>query len=349
MTLQLAKFSQFQGSNSCELLFYGSARSIVLPPVINTRFPTIIYSITFDMTSRIRNVIILGAGGSIGPSILQALEPRFNVSILSRKSSSSVFPSHYETHVVGDDYPSKELFQAFKGKDAVVSCMSPWATDTQRHIIDIAVQAKVKRFIPGEFGGDTTNTKAIAIVPPLQIRINIVENLKVQESSGLSWTAIITGQFFDWGLANGFLGFDLSNHKAMIFDDGNQPFSASTLPLIGDAVAQALLKPDITANKYVYVYSFTTTQNEVLAALEKVQGMPWHVETVQSESKIHEAQEILKSGGDAVAAFRLLLLALSYNPGYGNDFRSKDSNRALGLQKEMMEDVIRLVKPNTTY
>lgn len=225
--------------------------------------------------------------------------------------------------------------------------MSPWATNTQQNIIDIAVQAKVKRFIPGEFGGHSSNTKAIAILPPLQIRADIVEHLKAQESSGFSWTAIITGQFFDWGLANGFLGFDLVKHEAMIFDEGDCPFSVCTLPLIGAAVANALMKPEATANKYVYVSSFTTTQNEILAALENVQGVPWEVQKIQSKSKVHEAQETLKAGGDAVAAFRLLILALSYTSGYGNDFRGKEWNETLDLPKEDMKGVIKLVNSST--
>ena len=301
------------------------------------------------MASTIQNVIVLGAGGSIGPAILRALEPHFVVSIVSRKSSTSVFPTNFKTYIVGDNYPSEELLQAFKGQDAVVSCISPWATDMQRHIIDVAVKARVKRFIPGEFGGDTTNAKAIAIIPPLQIRADIVEHLRAQESHGLTWTAIISGQIFDCGLANGFLGFDLVNHKAMIFDNGDQHFSVSTLPLIGAAVAKTLLMANRTRNKYIYASSFTTTQNEILRTLKSVQGVPWEIETVQSEVKIREAQETLNGGGDAVAAFRLLILASSYGQGYGNDFRGKDSNRELDLPVENMEDVVRFVKPSKTY
>lgn len=301
------------------------------------------------MTSSIQNVIVLGAGGNIGPSVLKALEPHFTVSIISRKSSTSTFPSQYKTYIVGDDYPTQEVLAAFTGQDAVVCCMSPWATHMQKHIIDIAVQAGIKHFIPGEFGGDTTNKDAIRMLPRLQARVDIVEHLKVQESSGMVWTAIVTGHFFDWGLTNGFTGFDLEKHRAMIFDDGDVPFSVSTLPLIGSAVANTLLKHDITANKHVFVYSFTTTQNEILETLKTVQGVPWEVERVDCKEKIHEAQEVLKAGGDVVAAFRLLILALYYTPGYGNDFRGREWNNVLGLQSESMEEVIRSVKPNTSY
>jgi hypothetical protein len=160
-----------------------------------------------DMTSQsIHNVVVLGAGGSLGTTILDALAPHFAVTIVTRKSSTSTFPSKFKLHIVADDYPTAELLQAFKGQDAVVSLITPWACQVQQQIIDVAVEACVKRFIPAEFGYDTTNANAITILPGLQIRADIVKHLKAQEDSGLTWTAIITGGFFDWGLSNGFTG-----------------------------------------------------------------------------------------------------------------------------------------------
>lgn len=295
------------------------------------------------MSLAIKNVMVLGAGGNLGPAVLQALDGLFTVSILSRTSSSSTFPSKFKIHTIADSYPTEALLNIFKGQDAIVSCMSPWVTELQKRVIAAAVEAGVKHFIPAEFGNDTTNANGAAILPPLQIRADIVSYLKEQEQSGLSWTAIVTGSFFDWGLANGFLGFDVVQRKAMIYDDGNQPFSTSTVKLIGETVAKVLSKPELTRNRYVYVSSFTTTQNKIVAALEKVSGMPWDVTRVSSKDKIQEAREDLSSGKDPVAASRLLILAVQYTPGNGNDFTGKDLNDSLELQKEDMEEVMKRV------
>jgi hypothetical protein len=171
--------------------------------------------------------------------------------------------------------------------------------------------AGVKRFIPAEFVYDTTNANAITILPGLQIRADIVKHLKAQEeSNGLSWTGIITGEFFDWGLANGFTGFDLPNRKVIIYDDGDQPFSTSTVALIASAIAKTLLEPEASKNWYRYISSFTTTQNEILAKLEKYSTGPWEITRVSSKAKIEEAREMLQSGGEVAVALRLLILVV---------------------------------------
>jgi hypothetical protein len=80
------------------------------------------------MTSQsIHNVAILGAGGSLGPSVLDAFNPHFAVAIVTRKSSTSTFPSKFKLHIVADDYPTAELLLAFRGQDAVVSLITPRA------------------------------------------------------------------------------------------------------------------------------------------------------------------------------------------------------------------------------
>jgi hypothetical protein len=295
-----------------------------------------------DMTSlSIRNVAVLGAGGSLGPTVLEFLDHHFVVTIITRESSTSTFPSKFKTHVVPDDYATAQLLPAFTGQDAVVSLVSPWACQIQKHIIDVAVKAGVKRFIPAEFGYDTTNANAVALLPALQIRVDIVEYLRTQERNGLTWTALITGPFFDWGLANGFTGFDLPNHKAMIYDDGDQHFSTSTVPLIANAVAKILLQPDATLNRYVYISSFTTTQNKILAMLEKYSSVQWEVARVSSKAKIEEAREAFKNGEEVAAASRLLILAVQYTAGNGSDFTGRDSNEDLGLPRENMDDIVK--------
>lgn len=205
------------------------------------------------MTSQpFQKVIVLGAGGSLGPTILKALTPHFKVSILTRESSLSTFAPSFKVFTVADDYPTVGLLEAFKGQDVVVCLMSPWACESQQHIIEAAVKAGVQRFIPAEFAYDSTNANAIKLLPALQIRADIVQHLQAQEVNGLTWTSFITGPFLDWCLVNGRMGFDLSKQEAVIFDQGDQVFSTSTLALIGDAVAKALLQPEATRNRHLF-------------------------------------------------------------------------------------------------
>jgi putative NADH-flavin reductase len=82
----------------------------------------------------IRKVLIIGAGGHLGPSILSAFaaDPHFTVSILSRQSSTSSFPAHIKVHKISDNYPEAELLEAFKGQDAIISTIATAGAVQQR-------------------------------------------------------------------------------------------------------------------------------------------------------------------------------------------------------------------------
>ena len=152
------------------------------------------------MASWIQNVVIIGAGGRLGPSILSAFDAdsRFTVSILARQSSISTFPPHIKVHRISDDYPEAELIEVFNGQDAVISTMATVGAEKQKAIIDAAIKAGVKRFVPSEFGSDTRNKRALAIIPEyFKGKYETVEYLKLKEQEGLTWTAFVTGPFFD--------------------------------------------------------------------------------------------------------------------------------------------------------
>lgn len=145
-------------------------------------------------------MVIIGAGGKLGPSIVKAFtsDPTFTVSILARHSSTSTFPSHITVHRVADDYPESDLLAAFKGQDAVISTIATANAAQQKSIIDTAIKAGVKRFVPSNFGSDPVNEKALLVLPQfLKGKREIVEYLESKENEGLSWTSFVTGVFFD--------------------------------------------------------------------------------------------------------------------------------------------------------
>ncbi len=98
------------------------------------------------------------------------------------------------------DYSShSSILEAFKGQDAVVSTIATAALGQQQAIVDAAVKAGVKRFIPSEFGMDTTTITGGA-KKILGAKIALQEALAkaAKDNEGFSWTAISTGMFFDW-------------------------------------------------------------------------------------------------------------------------------------------------------
>ncbi|KAE9994810.1 hypothetical protein EG327_000023 [Venturia inaequalis] len=292
----------------------------------------------------IKNVVLIGAGGNLGPSILAPfLKSSFKVTVLSRESSKSTFPP--EATVVKTDYSPSSLATAFKDQDAVISIVGNEGFADQTKIIDAAVAAGVKRFIPSEFGSDTANDAVRAIVPIFNGKKQVVDYLRSKESSTFSWTAFITGPFFDWGLEVGFLGYNIANKTATIWDSGDVPFSGTNLSTIGTGLVALLSKDvDASANKYVYISSHTVSQNEILAGLEKITGEKFTVTKQDSKKVIEESHKKLGAGDYSVIP--PLILAAAYGPDALGDFTKVDGglwNERLGLAKEDLDASLKAV------
>ncbi|OGM41823.1 hypothetical protein ABOM_009662 [Aspergillus bombycis] len=280
------------------------------------------------MASALRNVVIVGAGGNLGSHVLQAFlaSDAFNVTVLSRESSASVFPDGLP--VIRSDYSPESLVSAFQGQDAVISVVGRGGYAHQQKLVDAALAAGVKRFIPAEFEGKKAK----------------VDYLREREDR-MSWTTVITGAFFDYALKIGFLGFDLQSREATIYDEGVTPASVSTLPQIGRALVAILQNAEATKNQYVYVESFTVTQNDVLQALETATDEKWKVDHVDLQPLIKESTERFNNGDLAGARILNLAAGLAKFPDgpYGDWSRVPGGswNVRLGLEKEELDQVVR--------
>jgi len=119
------------------------------------------------MSSPIKNIIIIGGAGSIGPAtISELISNGFTVSILSRESSTAKFPK--DVTVYKTDYSTTSLLKAFQGQDAIVSAIAVLSAPQQASIIDAAIEAGVKRFIPSEYGIDSASSGVADLVPVIR-------------------------------------------------------------------------------------------------------------------------------------------------------------------------------------
>jgi hypothetical protein len=136
--------------------------------------------------------------GNLGASILAALvkSSKFNVAVLTRLSSTNQYPADIRTII--SDYSHASLVNAFKGQDAVISVLGAGGLGDESKVVDAAVAAGVKRFIPSQFGSNTQNQKACELLPILGGKTSVIEHLKKQEVHGMSWTGITAGLAFDW-------------------------------------------------------------------------------------------------------------------------------------------------------
>ncbi|KAF2272910.1 NAD(P)-binding protein, partial [Westerdykella ornata] len=293
----------------------------------------------------VKNVILVGASGNLGPIIVKTFArhaPHFNFSILTRhdSNSTSTFPANIP--VLRADYSSLDsLTAAFKDQDAVVSLVGPAFLAKQTILVDAAIAAGVKLFLPSEYGSDTADERLREVVPMFEVKKNIVDYLKQREDK-ISWSAVIVGGFFDWGITSTFLGFNASTKTATLVDNGTVPFTTTNTTTIARALIAILSNPSVARNQYVYISSFTPTGADILAAAERITGAQWTVKHVSSDDLVKDGKEKVAKG-DRMGVVSLLLAGLLGKEGLGDNRKkgSEEWNQRLGLEGEDFEGSVR--------
>ncbi|KAF7178212.1 hypothetical protein CNMCM7691_006884 [Aspergillus felis] len=182
----------------------------------------------------LENIAIVGASGNLGGlSLPVLLKSKLNLTAVIRETSSTKFPGSVK--IVKSDVKLGLLIEAFIGQDAVISMLPITALGDQDVVIEAAIAAGVKRYIPSEYGSDSTT-------------------------------------FFQ-----GLTGLDLTTKTVTLVDGGKTRFTAST-------VAQIIF------------VEFTTTQLEVLAAVEEATGEKWKVIDANSKDIRAEGFNKMKEG-----------------------------------------------------
>ncbi|KAL4732169.1 hypothetical protein ACLX1H_001177 [Fusarium chlamydosporum] len=232
-----------------------------------------------------KNIAIIGASGSTGKIILNGFtsSPKYNVTVVSRKESKATYPK--DVTIRTTDFSEDDLTNALTGQDVVISTLGVEGFDQQQKIVDAAVRARVKRFLPSEFSSSIEDPAVLELMPLFQVKKNLIEYLKSKEKDGLTWTGLATGLLFDWGLSNGFLGYDIQSRKAKIWDDGNKKFTLTNEDQLARAVVSVMEHPEETRNRYLHVYSVVTTQNEILHSLEEATGEDWAVDKTTTDAE----------------------------------------------------------------
>ncbi|KAH9876187.1 hypothetical protein J1614_004066 [Plenodomus biglobosus] len=300
----------------------------------------------------ITNVALIGGTGTLGAPVLKALKAsEFNVSVLNRQTSKSVYPKT-KVITVPDDLNVDEVAQALKENDidALIITIAGSHVESQKKLIDAAFKGGVKRVMPAEFGScDSADDKTNEILPLMKGKKDVrdylltLESKKRDDGSSLTWTSLVTGHFFDYGLTCGLLKFDVKGRKAYIQDGGNIKFSGSNLDFIGKAVLKILEKPEETANKLLYVHSNYVTQLELLAALEKATGERFERIDQSSKEELDIARPKMLKGD--VEAREVVVAVWGV---VASNWKDKEgfANTLLGLEEDDLDETIARVVAN---
>ncbi|KAF2093892.1 NAD(P)-binding protein [Rhizodiscina lignyota] len=291
-----------------------------------------------------KNIAVIGGGGNLSPAVVNGLiqSPHgYNVSVISRESSTYKPPVGVEQ--LKTDYSHDSLVAVFKGKDVVISTVAGHAIPDQIRIVDAAIDAGVKRFVPSEFGSDTSNEVGLQLFTFWSQKDKVRKYLDSKKDQ-IEWTAFFNGFFFDWGIKVGFIPFNTATKTATIYPKYKDvTFSTTTLDMIGLAVAQALSPAHApkTANKIVYVRSFTTTMSELLQNFEELTGEKWIIEEVDLDAAVKGAYEKLERGDPSEVGTIIWYANMDIRGGNDFDRAGKVMNDLLELPAQDMETVMK--------
>ncbi|KAH6952438.1 hypothetical protein BKA56DRAFT_505108, partial [Ilyonectria sp. MPI-CAGE-AT-0026] len=189
----------------------------------------------------------------------------------------------------------------------------------------------------------------IQAVPFFEGKKKCLDYLKTEENV-ISWTAIITGPSFDWGMCLGFQGFNLSTKTATIVDGGNVRFTTTNIRQIARSIIAVLEHADDTVNEVVFVESFITTQHELLPVLEKVTREKWKI-VEESSEEIRAFGARAFAEGNLMVGGGALLKALILGKDVSTDHTEVEGgiwNTRVGLPKENLEEEVRAIVGSAT-
>ncbi|EKD15577.1 hypothetical protein MBM_06205 [Drepanopeziza brunnea f. sp. 'multigermtubi' MB_m1] len=178
------------------------------------------------------------------------------------------------------------MTEALAGQDEVVSAFASQAVATQKVLIDAAVKAGDKRFLPSEFGVDLRNPGQSSSVYAAKVEIEEYLDalaVKTEISYTLLYNGLVyNGPFLDWVLRNEML-LNFKERKAEIYNGGDQFFSTTRLSNVGKAVRGILTHPRETADRAIRVRDTDISQKMLLKLAQPLSpGEEWQVTNEQA-------------------------------------------------------------------
>ncbi|KAF3766708.1 NAD(P)-binding protein [Cryphonectria parasitica EP155] len=309
-----------------------------------------------------QSIVLVGATGRVGAPILRNLlestAPVFNVTVLVRETTSAdavqkakpiirqqgsreyaVRPVDYENH--------DSLVQALKGADAVVSALPT----TVAHKVDLlllqaAQEAGVRRIFPSEYTLDVLHPLSVAAFGkdfPSVLNANKFLSLVDASDAPTSFTTIVPGMFFDYGLRGLLDMWDLKHDKAVLIDGGAEVFTGSSTGFIAACVVAALkMDEEKTKNKRIRIAEVQTTMEEVRDVLEEVSGRTFSTVDVSSEEMARKKEEAVRAQ-DWAGVYVNTILPLNFGgggPGNLSEGLTFDGDGNLLVRRKTLRELV---------
>lgn len=138
------------------------------------------------------------------------------------------------------------------------------------------------------------------------------------------------------------MGFDVNEHSATIYDNGEEDFTGTTLNGIAQSVVGVLTHPEETRNRFVKVLSIKTCQNKLLHEFQHVTGEQWIVRKSTTKELMASGRRKLADGSGGWVLD--LVVAQLYDEGEARcvvaSRRSESDADLLGVVAETEEQVV---------
>ena len=175
------------------------------------------------------------------------------------------------------------------------------------------------------------------------------------EKLGLSkWIGFVCGFWYEFSLggAPDRFGFDFQKKEVILFDEGTQPISVSTFPMVGKGVASLLSLPiqkegegkvclEDFENGFCYVASFVLSQRDMLDSVlrvTKTRVEDWTITKEGSKERYERGMKKMK-GGDYSGLVLGMYSRNFFEDGSGNHSLTRGlDNEKLGLEKENLDE-----------
>ncbi|KAH8821778.1 isoflavone reductase family protein [Xylogone sp. PMI_703] len=314
-------------------------------------------------TPTIRNVAWYGTGNT-GLPVLEAVlaSGKFDVKLLLRNKTADrtrSLPSNITTVTIDFDQPST-LVEALRGQDAVV-VFTKFAPGSeldriQIALIDAAIKAGVKLFVPSEWAPDTAGGNAATsrrigpnTLPPTGVigpKRAVHNYLFTRGAEGtISYAMVFAGVILASSLKTGALRFNFKGREADLPDGGIHPFSTTSLKTLCSAVIGVLSEYPKTRNRLLYVADGVTTQRDLLAVVEGAQQQRWTRRSFPIIENKERAEERIRAGTYGFEEFVSVLMLPFFG---GMTVWATPDNELLGIKEEDLVDprdeMARLVK-----
>ncbi|KAL9571756.1 hypothetical protein ACKAV7_004080 [Fusarium commune] len=313
-----------------------------------------------SFSNRIERVVIVGASGRQGTQITEQLlkTGKHAITALTRTGSTSKLPDNIKAIPV-DYEDEKSIASALKGQQLLIITLAVNVDPEVHHrIVRAAGKAGIRYIIPNIYAANVVieNQGSVDDFFPAAPPINLLK--EIERVGVSSWILLVGGVWFDYSLPSGesFMGFDIDNRRATLFDDGEAKINTSTLSQFGRAAAAvASLKefpdneddksPSIAQfrNKPVYLSSFYISQKDILRGIQRVTNTTdadWDIKYESSANRIENGKVMGRSGN--IMGLVQAYYSFIFSP-EGRKLKTQDKlhNKLLGLPEEDLDEVVR--------